>query len=139
MHIWGGVREVLRVYGVLEGNRSKPREGMNHIRDGVTQDHEGSPKSHWKDSSAQQVCLESKEKCFPFFKTLKWAFVLRDECEKAFQELKQYLSNPRLLSPSKEGENLYLYLVMSTIVVSVALIREEDKRQLLVYYVSQTF
>ena len=31
---------------------------------------------------------KATEKYFPFFKTLKWAFILRDECEKAFQELK---------------------------------------------------
>ena len=59
-----------------------------------------------------------------------------DECEKTFQELKQYLSNPPFLSPSKEGENLYLYLVVSTTSMSATLIREKDKRQLLVYYVS---
>ena len=79
------------------------------------------------------------DKCLPFFKTLKQAFTWMEECEKAFQELKHYLSNPPLLSPSKEGEDLYLYLAMSTTVVSVALIREEDGMQLLVYYVSQVF
>ena len=48
------------------------------------------------------------DKGLPFFKTLKQAFTWTDECEAAFQELKRYLSNPPLLSPSKEGENLYL-------------------------------
>ena len=67
------------------------------------------------------------DKCLPFFKTLKQAFAWTDECKKTFQELKHYLSNPPLLSLSKEGENLYLYLVVSTIVVSTTLIREEDK------------
>ena len=56
-----------------------------------------------------------------------------------FQELKHYLSNPPLLSPSKEGENLYLYLAVSATAISAALIREEGKRQLPVYYVSQAF
>ena len=56
-----------------------------------------------------------------------------------FQELKRYLSNPPLLSPSKQGEDLYLYLVVLATAVSVALIQEEDKKQLLVYYVSQAF
>ena len=79
--------------------------------------------------------LKATDKCLPFFKTLKQAFVWMDECEKAFQELKQYLSNPPLLSPSKERENLYLYLAVSATAVSVAMIREEDRRQLLVYYV----
>ena len=77
-------------------------------------------------------------KCLMFFKTLKQAFALTDECETAFQELKPYLSDPPLLSLSKRGENLYLYLAVST-TVSAALIREEAKKQLPVYYVSQAF
>ena len=64
-------------------------------------------------------------------------FSWTSECEEAFQELKRYLSNPPLLSPSKEGENLYLYLAVSTMAISVALIREEERKQLTVYYVSQ--
>ena len=79
------------------------------------------------------------DKCLPFFKTLKQAFAWTDECEAAFQELKRYLSNPPLLSPSKEGENLYLYLAVSVTTVSSAPIREEGKKQLPVYYVSQVF
>ena len=43
------------------------------------------------------------------------------------------------MSPSKEGENLHLYLAVSTIAVSAILIREEAKKQLPVYYVSQAF
>ena len=43
------------------------------------------------------------------------------------------------MSPSKEGENLYLYLAVLVTAVSAALIREEDKTQLPVYYVSQAF
>ena len=68
------------------------------------------------------------DKCLPFFKTLKKAFAWTNECEATFQELKRYLSNPPLLSPSKEGENLYLYLAVSDTAVSAALIREEDKK-----------
>ena len=68
------------------------------------------------------------DKCLPFFKTLKQAFAWTDECEATFQDLKRYLSNPPLLSPSKEGESLYLYLAVSTTAVSAALIREEGKK-----------
>ena len=59
--------------------------------------------------------------------------------EAAFQELKRYLSNQPLLSPSKGGENLYLYLAVSTTTLSAALISEEAKKQLPIYYVSQAF
>lgn len=79
------------------------------------------------------------DKCLSFFKTLKKVFAWTEECETAFQELKRYLSNPLLLSPSKEGEDLFLYLAVSVTAVSAALIREEDKVQLPVYYVSQAF
>jgi len=76
-------------------------------------------------------------KCLPFIKMLKQAFTWIEECENTFQEHKQYLSNPPLLSPSKEGEDMYLYLVVSTTAMSAALIWEEDGTQLLVYYISQ--
>ena len=79
------------------------------------------------------------DKCLPFFKTLKQVFAWIDKCEAAFQDLKRYLSNPPLLCPSKQGENLYLYLVVSKTAVSAALIREEDRKQLPIYYVSQAF
>ena len=62
------------------------------------------------------------DKCLPFFKTLKQAFAWTNKCEKAFQELKHYLNNPPFLSSSKEGENLYLYLVVSVTAMSAVLI-----------------
>ena len=82
---------------------------------------------------------KATDKCLPFFKTLKKAFAWTEECEIAFQELKHYLSNPPLLSLSKEGEDLFLFLAVSIIAVSAALIREENRLQLPVYYVSQAF
>ena len=76
------------------------------------------------------------DNCLPFFKTLKQTFTWIDECEIVFQELKRYLSNPPLLSPFKEEENLYLYMAVSAIAVSATLVREEDRNQLPIYYVS---
>ena len=82
---------------------------------------------------------KATEKCLPFFKTQKQAFAWTDECEVVFQILKHYLSNPPLLSLSKERENLYLYLAVSAIAMSVALVWEEDRKQFPIYYVSQAF
>ena len=90
-------------------------------------------------AALNRFVFKATDKCLPFFKTLKQAFAWTDKCEAAFQELKRYLSNPPLLNLSKERENLYLYLAISATVVSAALIQEEDKKQLPVYYVSQTF
>ena len=79
------------------------------------------------------------DKCLPFFKTLKEAFTWIDDCEAAFQELKRYLSNSSLLSPSKEAEDLFLYLAISATMLSIALIQEESRVQRPVYYISQAF
>ena len=43
---------------------------------------------------------KATEKCLPFFRTLKKSFEWTAECQRAFEELKAYLSGPPLLSPS---------------------------------------
>ena len=70
---------------------------------------------------------KATDKCLPFFKVLKKAFEWTDECQRAFEDLKAYLTMAPLLSPSVEGEELYLYLAVTPHAVSSALIREEDK------------
>ena len=77
------------------------------------------------------------DKCLPFFKVLKKAFEWTNECQKAFQDLKDYLTMAPLLSLSVLGEELYLYLAVSPHAVSSALIREEGKVQKPMYYVSR--
>ena len=70
---------------------------------------------------------KATDKCLPFFKVLKKVFEWTDEYQKAFQDLKTYLTTSPLLSPSVPGEELYLYLVVSPHVVSSTLIREEGR------------
>ena len=53
-----------------------------------------------------------------------------------FEDLKAYLSSLPLLSPSQPREELFLYLVISLVAVSTALVREEDKVQKPMYYAS---
>ena len=53
--------------------------------------------------------------------------------------MKKYLSSPPLLSPSRPGEKLYLYIVVSQVVVSAALVREEEGSQWPVYFISRAF
>ena len=79
------------------------------------------------------------DKCLPFFKTLKQAFAWTNDYETAFQELQRYLSNPPLLSSSKEGEELFLYLAVFATAVSATLIQEESRIQRPLYYVNQAF
>ena len=80
---------------------------------------------------------KATNKCLPFFKILRKAFEWTDKCQKAFQDLKVYLTTTPLLSPSILGEDLYLYLAVTPHAVSSALVREEGKVQKPVYYTSR--
>ena len=56
---------------------------------------------------------------------MKKSFEWMNECQKAFEDLKKYLSSPPLLSPYMPGEELYLYKAVSQVAVSAALVRDE--------------
>ena len=81
--------------------------------------------------------FKATNKCLPFFKVLRKAFEWMDECQKAFQDLKAYLTAAPSLSPSIPRKELYLYLAVFPQAMSSALIREEGKIQKPVYYTSQ--
>ena len=81
---------------------------------------------------------KATDKCLSFFRVLRKAFEWMDECQQVFEDLKAYLASTPLLSSSKPGEELYLYLVVSLHAVSLALIREEGEVQKPVYYTSKT-
>ena len=81
----------------------------------------------------------STDRCKPFFKAIRRAQRNKwdEECEKAFQDLKSYLTSPPLLSKPEAAEDLYIYLAVSEVAVSSALIREELGAQLPVFYISK--
>ena len=90
-----------------------------------------------KVAALNRFVSRATDKCLPFFHTLKKSFEWTAECQQAFEELKAYLSAPPLLSPSQLGEELFLYLAVSPAAVSATLIKEEERVQKLVYYVSR--
>ena len=79
------------------------------------------------------------DKCLPFFRILRKSFEWTDECQKAFEDLKKYLSSPPLLSPSRPGEELYPYIVVSQAAVNAVLVRKEVGSQRPVYFISRAF
>ena len=85
--------------------------------------------------------FRSSDKCQPFFKVLKKAFHWDAHYEEVFISLKNYLRShppppppppPLLVSPS-EGELLTFYFAISDFLTSVALVRQWDNVQQLVY------
>ena len=65
-----------------------------------------------KVAALNRFVSKATDKCLPFFRVLKKSFEWTDECQKAFEDLKKYLSSPPLLSPSVPGEELYLYIAV---------------------------
>ena len=82
-----------------------------------------------KIAALNRFVSKAMDKCLPFFRILRKLFEWMDECQRAFEDLKKYLSSPPLLSLSKSGEELYLYIAVSQAAVSAALVREEEGSQ----------
>ena len=78
-----------------------------------------------KVAALNRFVSKATDKCLPFFRVLRKSFEWTDECQKAFDDLKKYLSSPLLLSPPMPGEELYLYIAVSQAAVSAALVRDE--------------
>ena len=56
----------------------------------------------------------------------------------AFEELKQYLLGPLVLSSLKKEEVLYAYLAVTDYAISLVLVRNESGVQRPIYYVSKS-
>ena len=82
----------------------------------------------------------SADRCRPFFLLLnKWkGFEWTEECALAFQQLKDYLARPPIMSSPEADEVLFAYIAVASHVVSLVLIREDNGTQRPVYYVSKS-
>jgi hypothetical protein len=69
------------------------------------------------------------ERGLPFFKLLKRQdkFQWMEEAKRALQDLKQHLQSPPILTAPLSGENLLLYIAVTTHVISSAIIVERSE------------
>ncbi|XP_071933995.1 uncharacterized protein [Coffea arabica] len=81
---------------------------------------------------------QSASKALPFFKVLKKpdSFSWTEECQQAFEQLKEYIHRLPTLTSPRPGDKLFLYLSAAVETVSAVLIREEGV-QMPVYYISR--
>ena len=79
-------------------------------------------------------------RCRPFYLLInKWKeFEWSKECTTTFQQLKEYLSRPPIMSNPVADEVLYAYIAVAPHVVRLVLIREDNGLQRPVYYVSKS-
>ena len=82
----------------------------------------------------------SADKCRPFFLLInKWkGFEWTTECDVAFQQLKDYLARPPVMSSPEPDEVLFAYIAVASYAVSLVLIRVDNSIQRPVYYVSKS-
>ena len=92
-----------------------------------------------KVAALNRFVSKATDKCLPFFRVLKKSFEWTNECQKAFEDLKKYLSSQPLLNPSMPREELYLYIAVSQAAISAALVRDEGGSQQPVYFISKAF
>ncbi|CAL9011062.1 unnamed protein product [Prunus brigantina] len=83
---------------------------------------------------------KATDRCAPFFKALKGSkrsITWTAECDKAFSELKEYMSRAPLLSTPEPGDTLMIYLSVSATAVSAVLIQTKEGAEHPVHYVSK--
>ena len=74
------------------------------------------------------IISRSADRCRPFFLLInKWkGFEWTEECSQAFQQLKDYLSHPPIISSPEADEVLFAYIVVALHAVSLVLIRVDS-------------
>ncbi|CAL9031392.1 unnamed protein product [Prunus brigantina] len=83
---------------------------------------------------------KATDRCAPFFKALKGSkrsITWTAECDKAFSELKEYMSRAPLLSTPEPGDTLMVYLSISATAVSSVLIRTKEGAEHPMHYVGK--
>lgn len=79
--------------------------------------------------------------CEPIFKKLKkdspkeWD----ENCQKAFDKIKEYLTNPPILAPALPGHPLRLYLTVTQTAAGAMLAQEINGKENAIYYLSRKF
>lgn len=89
-------------------------------------------------AALRRFISRSAEKVLPFLEVLREAknFEWGTNCVKAFEEVKEYLMKAPLLMRPDPKETLQLYLEVSDWILGAVLVKEHEKNQHPVFYVS---
>ena len=81
----------------------------------------------------------SADRCRPFLLMNKWKrFEWSEECTLAFQQLKEYLSRPPIMSSLEVDDVLFAYIVVAPHTVNLVLVRVNSGVQRPIYYVNNS-
>nr|KYP69821.1 Retrovirus-related Pol polyprotein from transposon 297 family [Cajanus cajan] len=90
-------------------------------------------------ASLSRFIPKMAEKAKPIFNLLKKPknFVWDDRCEQAFSDFKIFLSAPPILTKPQSHADLLLYLAMADNAISAALMQNDGKKQIPIYFISR--
>ena len=80
--------------------------------------------------------------CYPVFKLLRknQPIEWNEECQKAFEKIKEYITSPPVLKPLRQGKPLILYLALEENAMGAMLAQEgPESVEHTVYYLSKKF
>ena len=91
-------------------------------------------------TASNRFISQSIDRFRPFLQLLnKWrGFEWTEECVLAFQQLKEYLSQPPIMSRLEVDEVLFAYITVAFHAVSLVLVQVDNGVQRPVYYVSKS-
>ena len=113
-------------------------KAINNLRS--PQNHKEVQKLTRMAAALNRFISKSVDRCRPFFLLInKWkGFEWTEECATTFQQLKDYLARPPIMSSPEPNEVLFTYIVVALYAVSLVLIRVDNGVQRPVYYVSKS-
>ncbi|XP_026451809.1 uncharacterized protein LOC113352171 [Papaver somniferum] len=131
------LRKVPWILEDAQRNRGKSGANQSHQRDAILKNKEGGLAGRL--ATLNRFISRSSDRFKPFFDVLKKTvnFGRTDECEKAFNEIKQYLSTPLVLVSPKTGQPIGVYLAATENAVSAVLFFT-DPNEKPVYFVCKS-
>ena len=90
--------------------------------------------------ASNRFISQSTNRCKPFFLLMnKWkGFEWTEECALAFKRLKEYISQPPIMSSLEVNEVMFAYIVVAPYAVCLVLVRVDSGIQRPVYYVRKS-
>jgi hypothetical protein len=128
MCLWCTLREATRISCFAPRNRGKPRQGQGHRRDTSATQHQGNAAPRRVKAALGRFIMRSGEKGLPFFQLMKRTekFEWTPEADKAFAELKRYLTSPPIMVAPWPCEPLLLYIAATLRTASAFFVAERD-------------
>ena len=90
--------------------------------------------------ASNRFISQSTNRCKPFFLLVnKWkGFEWTEECALAFKRLKEYISQPPIMSSLEVNEVMFAYIVVAPYAVCLVLVRVNSGIQKPIYYVRKS-